>query len=86
MSTLYWRIGGVVEGGWNLGSQLYTNGGHLSGVSWSEVGANALGGAVAGGIAGATGGLSLLGEAAVGAGANVVGGPSHVPLRAKTLS
>jgi RHS repeat-associated protein len=67
-------VGGVVEGGWNLGTQLYSNGGDLGAVSWKEVGANALGGAVTGAIAGATGGGSLLFDAAVGAGANVAGG------------
>jgi len=67
-------IGGVVEGGWNLGSQLVNNGGNVSGVNWREVGANALGGAVAGALAGATGGGSLLAEAAMGAGSNVAGG------------
>ncbi len=67
-------IGGVVEGGWNLGTQLYNNGGDLGAVSWREVGANAAGGAVTGALAGATGGGSLLFDAAVGAGANAVGG------------
>jgi RHS repeat-associated protein len=67
-------IGGVVEGGWNLGSQLYQNGGDLGQVSWSEVGANAAGGAVTGAIAGATAGGSLLADALIGAGANVAGG------------
>jgi RHS repeat-associated protein len=47
-------IGGVVEGGFDLGKQLYNNGGNVSQVSWGEVGANAAGGAVAGAIAGAT--------------------------------
>ena len=63
-----------MEGGLNLGSQLYANGGDLRKVNYSEVGANALGGAVAGAIAGATGGASLLAEAAVGSAANVAGG------------
>ncbi len=67
-------VGGVVEGAWNLGSQLYQNGGDLNHVSWREVGANAAGGAVAGAIAGATGGGSLLADALVGAGSNAVGG------------
>jgi hypothetical protein len=67
-------IGGVVEGGWNLGSQLVNNGYSLGNVNWRDVGANALGGAVTGAIAGATGGTSLLAEAAVGAGANAAGG------------
>jgi RHS repeat-associated protein len=67
-------VGGIAEGGWNLGSQLLSNGGHLGAVQWGVVGAHAAGGAVAGAIAGATGGASLLVDAAVGAGANVVGG------------
>jgi len=67
-------VGGLAEGGWNLGSQLISNGGNLGQVSWSQVGANAAGGAVAGAITGATGGLGLIGDALVGAGANVVGG------------
>lgn len=67
-------VGGVVEGGWNLGSQLASNHGDLGAVNWRDVGANAAGGAVAGAIAGATGGASLLVDAAVGAGANAAGG------------
>ena len=72
-------VGGIVEGGWNLGSQLYQNGGHLGDVSWGQVGANALGGAAAGALAVATGGGSLLGsallgDAVAGAGATTVGG------------
>jgi len=59
-------IGGVVEGGFDLGKQLYNNGGQFSQVSWGEVGANVVGGAVAGAIAGATGGASLVANAAVG--------------------
>lgn len=55
-------VGGVVEGGFDLGKQLYNNGGSLSKVSWGEVGANALGGAVAGAVAVGTGGLSLVGS------------------------
>jgi len=62
--------------------QLYTNGGHLTGpdgVRWGEVGANFLGGAVAGTIAVATGGTSLvanafIGDVVAGGTANVVGG------------
>jgi RHS repeat-associated protein len=67
-------IGGVVEGGFDLGKQLYNNGGNVSQVSWGEVGANAAGGAVAGAIAGATGGASLIIDAAAGATGNIVGG------------
>jgi RHS repeat-associated protein len=67
-------VGGLAEGGWNLGSQLVSNHGDLGAVHWSDVGANALGGLVAGALAGATGGGSLLADAAIGAGANVVGG------------
>ena len=72
-------VGGVVEGGFDLGKQLYSNGGDLSGVSWREVGANALGGAVAGALAVATGGASLvenavIGDVLAGGTSNVVGG------------
>jgi len=71
-------VGGVVEGGFDLGKQLWNNGGSLSTVSWGEVGANAAGGAVAGAIAGATGGASivanaLIGDVAAGATGNIVG-------------
>lgn len=54
-----------LEGGFYLGSQLVANGGHVSQVSWKQVGANVLGGAAAGAVAGATGGLSLFGNAAL---------------------
>jgi len=73
-------VGGVVEGGFDLGKQLYNNGGSLSKVSWGEVGANTVGGAVAGALAVATGEhrLSkvrwLVGDIAAGGTANVVGG------------
>jgi RHS repeat-associated protein len=72
-------VGGVVEGGFDLGKQLYNNGGSLSKVSWGEVGANTVGGAVAGALAVATGGASLVesalvGDIAAGGTANVVGG------------
>lgn len=72
-------VGGVVEGGVNFGSQLISNGGHLSAVNWREVGANALGGAVSGALAGATGGATLLesavvGDVAAGGISNIVGG------------
>ena len=71
-------IGGVVEGGFDLGKQLYNNGGHLGNVSWGEVGANAVGGAIAGAVAVATGGASLVesavvGDVAAGVTSNVVG-------------
>lgn len=71
-------VGGVVEGGFDLGKQLFTNGGKLGSVHWGEVGANFLGGAVAGGIAVATGGTSLVanafvGDVVAGGTANVVG-------------
>jgi hypothetical protein len=66
-------------GGFDLGEQLYNNGGSLSKVSWREVGANALGGAVAGALAVATAGTLLVenavvGDIAAGGTANVVGG------------
>jgi RHS repeat-associated protein len=72
-------VGGIVEGGWSLGSQLIKNGGNLSDVSWGEVGANVLGGATAGALTVATGGASLLGsallgDAVAGAGASAAGG------------
>jgi hypothetical protein len=72
-------VGGVVEGGFDLGKQLIAHNGDLSQVSIREVGANFVGGAVAGGLAVATGGTSLFASAAVGdvfAGttANLVGG------------
>ena len=71
-------VGGVVEGGFDLGKQLYNNGGHLGNVSWGEVGANAVGGAIAGAVAVATGGASLVesavvGDVAAGVTSNVVG-------------
>jgi hypothetical protein len=72
-------VGAVVEGGFDFGKQLYNNGGDLSKVNYREVGANALGGAVAGALAVATGGASLVesavvGDIAAGGTANVVGG------------
>jgi RHS repeat-associated protein len=69
-------VGAVVEGGFDLGKQLYDNGGSLSKVSWGEVGANAVGGAVAGALAVATGGASLVENAVVGD--IVAGGTSNV--------
>jgi RHS repeat-associated protein len=59
-------IGGAIEGSVDLAVQLSNNGGHISQVSWKEVGANAAGGAVTGALAGSTGGLSLLGSAVAG--------------------
>lgn len=67
-------IGGVVEGGFDLGKQFVNNGYSFSGTNWQEVGAIAVGGAVAGAIAGATGGASLVLDAAAGATGNIVGG------------
>jgi len=72
-------IGGVVQGGFDLGKQLYNNGGSLSKVSWGEVGANTAGGALTGALAGATGGASLVesavvGDLAAGATSSIVGG------------
>ena len=67
-------IGGVLEGGINLGTQLSQNGWNIHGVSWGEVGAHAAGGAVAGGIAGLTLGGSLLADVAIGAVSNTAGG------------
>jgi RHS repeat-associated protein len=72
-------VGGAIEGGFDLGKQLYNNGGSLSNVNWREVGADTLGGAVTGGLAVATGGTSLvanavIGDVLAGATANVVGG------------
>jgi RHS repeat-associated protein len=61
-------IGGVVEGGFDLGKQLYKTGGSFSkedGFSWGELGANMAGGVISGAIAGATGGASLIGTAGV---------------------
>ncbi len=66
-------VGAVVEGSWDLGSQLYQNGGDWSQVSWREVGANTLGGAATGAIAVATGGSSLLADALGGGVANTAG-------------
>lgn len=67
-------IGAVVEGGLDLGHQLFQNGGHLSDVSWKQVGAKAAGGAVEGALAGATLGGTLLLDIAVGATSTAVGG------------
>jgi len=59
-------VGGAIEGGFDLGKQLYNNGGSLSNVNWREVGADTLGGAVTGGLAVATGGTSLVANAVIG--------------------
>jgi RHS repeat-associated protein len=74
-------IGGLVEGGWNLGSQLVHNGYSLAKVNRRELVANVVSGAITGAVAGSTGGASLvlagselLGEATFGAGLSVVGG------------
>jgi RHS repeat-associated protein len=72
-------VGGVVEGGYDLGKQFVNSGYTFSGTNWGEVGANAAGGAVAGALAGATGGASLVesavvGDIAAGATSNIVGG------------
>jgi RHS repeat-associated protein len=72
-------IGGVVEGGWNLGTQFIAHGYSFHGTGWGEVGSNFVGGAVAGGLAVLTGGTSLVaselaGDVLAGAGSNVVGG------------
>jgi RHS repeat-associated protein len=74
-------IGGVVQGGFDLGKQLYNNGGNLDlgKKGWEEVGANFVGGALTGALAGATGGASLVesavvGDLAAGATSSIVGG------------
>ena len=71
-------VGGVIEGGYDLGKQLYNNGGNLSAVSLGEVGANVVGGAISGALAVATGGASLVenavvGDIAGGATGNIIG-------------
>jgi RHS repeat-associated protein len=74
-------LGGLIEGGYSLGSQLVHNGYNLKAVNWTTVGANTVSGAITGAIAGSTGGASLVlagselvGEATFGAGLNAVGG------------
>jgi RHS repeat-associated protein len=74
-------IGGVLEGGFDVGKQFVNNGYSFSGPGFSgnEVLANIAGGAVAGAIAGATGGASIvadavIGDVAAGATGNIVGG------------
>ena len=59
-------VGALAEGGFDLGKQLYNNGGDFSSVNYREVQANAVGGAVAGALAVATGGTSLVESAIVG--------------------
>jgi len=72
-------VGGVAEGAWNLGSQFVQHGYSFSGTDWGQVGANFVGGAVAGGLAVATGGTSLFsnavaGDLVAGTVSNVAGG------------
>lgn len=72
-------IGAIGGGGFNLVSQLISNGGDLKSVDYRQVGSAALGGAVSGGIAGLTLGLGgaavTITQAALANGAaNVVGG------------
>jgi len=68
-------IGGVIEGGISFGEQVYDHRSLNIGESgWKDVGAHALGGAVAGAIAGATGGASLILDAAAGGIGNIAGG------------
>jgi hypothetical protein len=51
-SGRFWWIvaGAVAGGGFDLGAQLYANGGDLSGVNWGEVGTWAAGGALLPGL------------------------------------
>jgi RHS repeat-associated protein len=72
-------IGGVGEGLWNLGTQLYQHRGDITEVSGRQVAASFAGGAIAGALAvvtggGALAGSALLGDAAAGAFASVAGG------------
>jgi RHS repeat-associated protein len=72
-------VGGLIEGGFDVGKQFIKNGNSFSGFNKQEFGASVLGGVVTGGLAVATGGASLVESAVVGdilAGgtANVVGG------------
>ena len=67
-------VGGIVEGGIDLVSQLRQNGGQWSQIDKGELTGTVLGGAVAGGLAGLTLGASLVADVAVGAAANVAGG------------
>jgi RHS repeat-associated protein len=67
-------VGGVVGGGIEIASQLYSNG---SVDNWSAVGGSALQGAVTGGVAGLTGGTILLVTAGAAGAANAVGGAAN---------
>lgn len=80
-------VGGIIEGGVDIASQLAKTHGSFSkadGFSWGEVGASTAGGAVAGALAVATGGASLVssgvldsaivGDLASGGVSNVLGG------------
>ena len=67
-------IGGAIEGGIDLYSQLRQNGGDWSQINRGELSGSIAGGAVAGGLAGFTLGGSLVADIAVGGAANVVGG------------
>jgi RHS repeat-associated protein len=67
-------IGGAIEGGIDLYSQLRQNGGDWSQINGAELGGSIAGGAVAGGLAGFTLGGSLVADIAVGGAANVAGG------------
>ena len=73
-------VGGVVEGGIDLGKQYFINGhGSFSNFSWSEFGGAVGGGAIGGALAVATGGTSLvanglIGDITAGVTANIVGG------------
>jgi len=67
-------VGGVVEGGIDLFSQLSNNGWQFGQINAGELTGKVLGGAVAGGLAGLTLGASLVADVAIGAAANVAGG------------
>jgi hypothetical protein len=67
-------VGGAVEGGIDLYSQLSSNGWQFSQINKGELTGKVLGGAVAGGLAGLTLGASLVADVAIGAAANVAGG------------
>lgn len=67
-------IGGAIEGGIDLYSQLRQSGGDWSQINRGELVGSIAGGAVAGGLAGFTLGGSLVADIAVGGAANVAGG------------